>query len=572
MLKRTTLLSLMSLITLTGIQAQAASTSAAEMIYTGRIITMVGSGDDARARAEAVAVSGDRIVAVGTRAEVLRLRDRNTRIVDLGSAALLPGFIDAHGHLTGTASALSAANLSAPPVGTVRNIADVQKSLRQFIVDRHIPPGTVVTAFGYDDAQLEERRHPTRDDLDAVSTEHPILVSHVSGHLSAANSAMLKLAGIEASTPDPSGGVIRRRENSREPNGVLEETASNLVRAKLPAIGLEETLDSLKYAMAYYASNGITTVQDGAVIGAQRPMLDEAARRGLLPLDVVTYHMWTPVMLDLKSFKNSRNYDHGLKHYGIKLILDGSPQGKTAFLSQPYFKPPAGKPANYAGYPTLPADAVTKAITEAAARDIPVLAHANGDAAAEMLIEAVTAVRKADPNAKPDVVMIHAQTVRDDQLDRMAQLGMRPSFFVAHTYYWGDWHRDETLGPVRAERISPTRSAINRGLSITLHNDAPVVPPNMLNTVWSATTRRTRSGDILGPMQRLTTWEALRGITINAARQAGDDSLKGSIEVGKQADFVVLSTDPLTIDPEKLRDVRVLQTIAHGKVVWRAEN
>ena len=572
MLKRTTLLSLMSLITLTGIQAQAASTSAAEMIYTGRIITMVGSGDDARARAEAVAVSGDRIVAVGTRAEVLRLRDRNTRIVDLGSAALLPGFIDAHGHLTGTASALSAANLSAPPVGTVRNIADVQKSLRQFIVDRHIPPGTVVTAFGYDDAQLEERRHPTRDDLDAVSTEHPILVSHVSGHLSAANSAMLKLAGIEASTPDPSGGVIRRRENSREPNGVLEETASNLVRAKLPAIGLEETLDSLKYAMAYYASNGITTVQDGAVIGAQRPMLDEAARRGLLPLDVVTYHMWTPVMLDLKSFKNSRNYDHGLKHYGIKLILDGSPQGKTAFLSQPYFKPPAGKPANYAGYPTLPADAVTKAITEAAARDIPVLAHANGDAAAEMLIEAVTAVRKADPNAKPDVVMIHAQTVRDDQLDRMAQLGMRPSFFVAHTYYWGDWHRDETLGPVRAERISSTRSAIDRGLSFTLHNDAPVVPPNMLNTVWSATTRRTRSGDILGPMQRLTTWEALRGITINAARQAGDDSLKGSIEVGKQADFVVLSTDPLTIDPEKLRDVRVLQTIAHGKVVWRAEN
>lgn len=572
MLKRTTLLSLMSLITLTGIQTQAASTSAAEMIYTGRIITMVGSGDDARARAEAVAVSGDRIVAVGTRAEVLRLRDRNTRIVDLGSAALLPGFIDAHGHLTGTASALSAANLSAPPVGTVRNIADVQKSLRQFIVDRHIPPGTVVTAFGYDDAQLEERRHPTRDDLDAVSTEHPILVSHVSGHLSAANSAMLKLAGIEASTPDPSGGVIRRRESSREPNGVLEETASNLARAKLPAIGLEETLDSLKYAMAYYASNGITTVQDGAVIGAQRPMLDEAARRGLLPLDVVTYHMWTPVMLDLKSFKNSRNYDHGLKHYGIKLILDGSPQGKTAFLSQPYFKPPAGKPANYAGYPTLPADAVTKAITEAAARDIPVLAHANGDAAAEMLIEAVTAVRTADPNAKPDVVMIHAQTVRDDQLDRMAQLGMRPSFFVAHTYYWGDWHRDETLGPVRAERISPTRSAIDRGLSITLHNDAPVVPPNMLNTVWSATTRRTRSGDILGPMQRLTTWEALRGITINAARQAGDDSLKGSIEVGKQADFVVLSTDPLTIDPEKLRDVRVLQTIAHGKVVWRAEN
>ena len=572
MLKRIILSGIVVLGTLTGIRAHAISSAPADTIYTGRIITMVGAGTDERAHAEAVAVSGDRITAVGARAEVLKLRGRNTRIVDLGSAALLPGFIDAHGHLTGTASALSAANLSAPPVGTVRNIADVQKTLRRFISDRHIPPGTVVAAFGYDDAQLEERRHPTRDDLDVVSTEHPILVAHVSGHLSAANSAMLKLAGIDAGTPDPNGGVIRRRENSREPNGVLEESASSALRAKLPSIGLEETLNSLKFAMNYYASNGITTVQDGAVIGAQRSMLDEAARRGLLPLDVVTYHMWTPVMLDLKTFKNSRTYDHGIKHYGIKLILDGSPQGKTAFLSQPYFKPPAGKPATYVGYPTLPADAVTRAISEAAARDIPVLAHANGDAAAEMLIDAVATVRKTDPSARPDVVMIHAQTVRDDQLDRMAQLGMRPSFFVAHTFYWGDWHRDETLGPVRAEHISPTRSAIDRGLSFTLHNDAPVVPPSMVNTVWSATTRRTRSGDILGPTQRLTTWEALRGVTINAARQQGDESLKGSIEVGKQADFVVLSTDPLAIDPEKLRDLRVLQTIAHGKVVWRAEN
>lgn len=551
--------------------ALAASPPMADTIYAGRIITLVGSGTDARARAEAVAVRGDRIVAVGRRDEVMRLRGRDTQVIELGSAALLPGFVDAHGHLTGTASALSSVNLSPPPVGTVRNIADVQAALRKFIAERHIAPGTVVTAFGYDDAQLEERRHPTRDDLDAVSSEHPIFLSHVSGHLSAVNSAMLKLAGVDADTPDPEGGVIRRRENSREPNGVLEEKASNSVRGTMAPAGLEESLQGLSYAMTYYASKGVTSVQDGAIIAAQRAMLDEAARRGLLSLDVVTYHIWSPVILDLKSFKNSRTYDHGLKHYGIKLILDGSPQGKTAFLTQPYHVPPAGKPVNYVGYPTMTAEAVTRAVTEAAARNIPVLAHANGDAAAEMLIDAVAAARKADPNAKPDVVMIHAQTVRDDQLDRMVQLGMTPSFFVAHTYFWGDWHRDETLGPVRGDRISPTRSALDRGLSFTLHNDAPVVPPDMLNTLWSATTRRTRSGDILGPTQRLTTWEALRGVTINAARQQGDESLKGSIEVGKQADFVVLSTDPLAIDPEKLRDVRVLQTIAHGKRVWQAE-
>lgn len=552
-------------------ELRAQTSHPADAIYLGNIITMVGTGSEPVSRAEAVAISGGRILAVGSRDAVLQLRGKTTRIVDLGTATLLPGFIDAHGHLTGTMSTQSLADLSAPPVGDVRNISHLQAKLRQFIAERRIASGSIVIGRGYDDAQLEERRHPTRDDLDAVSTSHPILLAHVSGHLAAANSAMLKLAGIDASSADPEGGVIRRRPGSSEPDGVLEETAFNAVRAKIPLPSPADSFRDLALALQYYASMGVTSVQDGALMPPTRALLDEAARRDLLTLDVTTYQLWTPLTLDLRNFVSANSYERGLKHYGIKLILDGSPQGKTAFLSQPYKVPPAGQSASYLGYPTLPAEAVKKAISEAAARGIPVLAHANGDAAAQMLIDSVAAVRQADPSAKTNIVMIHAQTVRDDQLDRMAELGITPSFFVGHTFYWGDWHREETLGPVRADRISPTRSAIDRKLAFTLHTDTPVVPPDMLRTLWSATTRRSRSGDILGPTQRLTTWEALTGITINAARQQGDAALKGSIEPGKQADFVVLSADPLKVDPEKLRELKVLETIVRGRSIWKTD-
>jgi predicted amidohydrolase YtcJ len=554
------------------VRSGAAIPTPADTIYIGEIVTMAGAPAEPRSRAEALAVAGERIIAVGSKAQVMRHRAGGTRVIELGSSVLLPGFIDAHGHLTATTTVQSLADLSAPPVGSVRNIADVQRVLRQFIADRRLAPGTVVVGRGYDDAQLQERRHPTREDLDAVSTQHPILLAHVSGHLAAVNSAMLALAGVDATTPDPSGGVIRRREGSREPNGVLEESAFGLVRSKVPQPPPESALADLSQALRYYASQGVTSVQDGALTPPSRALLDEAAQRNMLTLDVVTYSIWSPVSLDLKKFVAEKAYKSRIKHYGIKLILDGSPQGKTAFLSQPYRVPPAGQTKDYVGYPTLPAAAVERAISEATTRGIPVLAHANGDAAAQMLIDAVAAAKSSMPDVAPDVVMIHAQTVRDDQLDRMATLGMTPSFFVGHTFYWGDWHREETLGPLRADRISPTRSAIDRGLSFTLHTDTPVVPPDMLRTLWSATSRRTRSGDILGPAQRLTVWEALQGLTINAARQQGDQAVKGSIEVGKQADFVRLSADPLRTAPEALQELRVLETISRGRSVWSAQS
>lgn len=542
--------------------AAPAAASTTSTLYVGRIITL----DPARPSAEAVLVEGDRIVAVGG-SELRAAHASTARIVELGRRAMLPGFIDAHGHLTATAAYINFVNLAPPPVGPVDDVAHLQTTLREHIERERIPAGQWVVGVGYDDSLLKEKRHPTRDDLDAVSREHPIFIVHVSGHLSVGNSALLSQVGISSETMDPPGGAYRRRTDSREPNGVFEEMAHYAVMTRLPRPNPEGALAGLQKTLGYLASRGLTTVQDGGANADNLQLLQNAAQNGLLNLDVVAYRYWSPIGAALPKEFVSDEYQHRFRVDGVKLILDGSPQGKTAFLSEPYAIPPVGRDATYRGYPNLPEPVVQKAVAAALQARVPLLAHANGDAAAEMLIDAVEAAAVPEP---PRVVMIHSQTVRDDQLDRMARLRITPSFFVSHTFFWGDWHRDETLGLTRAMRISPTRSATQRGIRYTLHNDPPVVPPDMIRTLWSATTRRTRSGQILGAEQRASIQEALAGITIDAARQYGEESRKGSITTGKQADFVIVDQDPLGMDPEALLSLQVLETISRGKTVFRA--
>ena len=535
---------------------------AAPTLYVGRIITM----DPSQPFAEAVLVEGERIVAVGGK-ELRKAHEGDARVVELGRRAMLPGFIDAHGHLTATAAYINFVNLSPPPVGPVADVARLQTTLREHIERERIPAGRWVVGVGYDDSLLKEKRHPTRDDLDAVSREHPIFIVHVSGHLSVGNSALLSQVGISSETVDPPGGAYRRRADSREPNGVFEEMAHYAVMARLPRPNPDGALIGLQKTLAYLARRGLTTVQDGGANTENLQLLQSAAQNGLLNLDVVAYRYWSPIGMALPKEFVSNEYQNRFRVDGVKIILDGSPQGKTAFLSRPYTVPPVGRDASYRGYPSLPEPVVQKAVTAALQARVPLLAHANGDAAAEILIDAVDAAAVAEA---PRVVMIHSQTVRDDQLDRMARLRITPSFFVSHTFFWGDWHREETLGVERAIRISPTRSATERGIRYTLHNDPPVVPPDMIRTLWSATTRRTRSGEVLGREQRASTHEALAGITLDAARQYGEEASKGSISAGKQADFVIVDQDPLAMDPENLLQLQVLETISRGKTVFLA--
>lgn len=535
----------------------------ADLILTSnKVILMTGNE---QAEALSIAIKNQEIIWIGTHEKAESIQGKH---IDYGDQAILPGFIDAHGHASYLAFATQVANLASPPVGTVNNIKELQSELKKFIKDSNLKPGEWVMGLGYDDSLLAEKRHPTKDDLDEVSTEHPIYLIHVSAHLGAANSLGLKLANINSKTQDPPGGKIRRYANSLEPNGVFEETAAYPLQ-QLAMSSYKDPIGSVKKAMQIYARNGITTVQDGASSPETIALMQAADAQGMINLDVISFPVGQNGLDQNLDSINFGGYEGRLKIGGIKLILDGSPQGKTAYLTEPYFETPHSELDSYKGYPLIPQSEVSKWVKKYADLNIPIMAHANGDAAADMLIKAVESARIGTDHR---TVMIHAQTVREDQLDNIKSLGIVPSFFSTHTFYWGDWHRDSVFGLDRASRISPTKSALDRNISYTVHNDAPVVPPDMIRLLWSTTNRLTRSGKTLGLEQRISTYEALKAMTVNGAYQHFEEKTKGTIEVGKLADLVVLSEDPLHIPAEDILKLKVVATYSHGMQIFSINN
>lgn len=535
--------------------------SADRLFVNGTVLTVDGDNRVARA----VAVRGERILAVGAEADVRAAASGDAQIVDLGGGTLVPGFVDAHSHV-GFVGDLRAfyVDLASPPVGKMTKHDDVIAALAERA--KAVAPGEWIVGTGYDDTLLAEKLHPTRRELDRASAEHPILTLHVSGHLAAVNSLALERAGIDRSTPQPEGGVIRIGEDG-EPDGVLEEPAAfGRIYPLLPAPPPEARIDSLEGAARHYASLGVTTAQDGAAELARIRDLATAARAGRLPVRVVawpSYVAWQKLQsgeLRLDGIPEER-----LWLGAVKFFADGSIQGYTGHLCDPYHVPRTDD-ANYRGYATLTRETLSQQVAEAHAAGWQIAVHANGDAAIDDFLAAVAHAQAKAPRPDARPIAVHAQMTREDQLDRMRELGVVPSFFVLHTYYWGDRHRDIFLGPERAARISPTRSAADRGLRFTIHTDAPVVPMDPLLLMWSAVNRRTTSGEVLGPEQRLTPTEALRAVTIDSAYQLRRENALGSIEPGKLADFALLSANPLDV-PETIRDIRVERSWVGGAPV-----
>jgi predicted amidohydrolase YtcJ len=507
---------------------------------------------------------------VGSRGEVEKLAKGPVSLIDLQGRALLPGFVDPHGHVVMVGLQALAANLLPAPDGEGADIAALQRILRDWtgkngrIVERY----GVIIGFGYDDSQLKEQRHPTRADLDAVSAEVPILVVHQSGHIGAMNGKALAKAGVTAETADPPGGVFRREADGKTPNGVCEEAAFFGAAAKIMS-GLDEAayLGMIKAGAGFYASYGYTTAQEGRAMPGSTAMLQKAGAAGLLGIDVVVY---PDIFEAAKEIAPSREYRNRVRIGGAKATIDGSPQGKTAFLSQPYYKPPEGQGADYRGYAAITKQQMAEAADLAFANNWQLLVHANGDEAIDWLIEAIGAATAKHGAGDRRPVLIHGQTTRLDQLPKLKALAIRPSFFPMHTYYWGDWHRTSVLGPERAALISPCRSAQKLGMTFTSHHDAPVANPDSIRVLSATVTRVTRSGFVLGPEERVDTLTALKAMTISAAAQHFEEASKGSIEAGKLADFVILDRNPLAVKPEELITLKVVETIKEGRSVYKA--
>lgn len=545
--------------------AQAASP--ATVYWGGPVFTMNAANDVV----EAVAVQDGKILAVGKKAEVLAKAGAQAKQVDLKGKALMPGMIDGHSHFPdGAFRELNVVNLNVPPLGTVSNIADLQKKLRERLPN--IKAGEWLMGYNYNDLAMKEQRHPTLADLNAVSTDVPIFIKHVSGHLGVCNSLGLKLAGITESSPDPDGARFRRDAQGKL-DGVLEgPLAQAPVNKVLPPVSFEKHMTSIEHDSRNYASAGITTANNGG-----RPTLDEhfkkASANGQLSIRVVIWPVGRDEAL-IKSYGDKRSGavldEKGLVILGAaKLFADGSPQGYTAWFSQPYFKQLPGKTADFRGFPVFKTrDELFAKVKQLHDDNWQIATHTNGDQAIQDMIDAYAAALKANPRADHRHVLNHCQFCRPDQVPLIAQMDLIPSYFVTHTWFWGDLHREMIAGPERAAHISPLKSALGHKIPFALHNDTPVTPISPLMDVFSAVTRLTSSGKVLGPDQRIGVMDALRGVTINAARMYFIEDKLGSLEVGKLADMVILDADPTKVVPEKLKEITVLETLVNGKTVY----
>ena len=537
--------------------------------FGGDIITMEG---DSAQYAEAVAVKDGKILFVGSKEEAMKAAGKGHQMMDLEGKTLLPGFIDAHGHLWMSGIQAVAANLLPAPDGKGNDIATLIAITNEWKANNPevIAKTDWIIGFGYDEAQLKEKRHPTAAELDLVSKDTPVLFLHQSGHLAAVNTRGLEMAGINADMKDPAGGVIQRIKGSAQPNGVLEESALFPVAAALLKKVDDKGNEALILAgQKSYARFGFTTAQEGRATSVVCDTYKRMSEAGSLIMDVYAY---PDIQMGLDYMKTNgvqADYKNHFRIAGVKLSLDGSPSGKTAWLTKPYKVPPPGMPKDYKGYPAVPdMSVINNLVGEAFKNNWQIITHCNGDAAADAYINAVRLAANQYGNNNRRTVMIHAQTVREDQLDSLKVLGIIPSFFSMHTYYWGDWHRDETLGKERAYRISPTVSTLNRGMIFTQHHDAPVAFPDALRVLHSTVNRVSRSGDVIGPDQRVSPYIALKSITDWAAYQAFEENLKGTITVGKLADFVILDKNPLKIDPMTITDISIQTTIKEGKTIY----
>jgi predicted amidohydrolase YtcJ len=549
-------------------QAMSAPAQTADAIYLGGTIVTV---NELQPQAEAIAIRSGRIIAVGYRDEVMKLKGTNTRVVDLGGKTLLPGFIDPHGHVFNVGIQALSANLLPKPDGEVNDIPALQATIKAWAQQNQQLTSKYrwFVGFGYDDAQLVEQRHPTREDLDKVSSDLPVVVVHQSGHLGVMNSKALELVGITAATKDPQGGLIRRKAGSQEPNGVLEEAAFfGPLISLMGKLGPDANRALFKAGADLYKRFGYTTAQEGRASAGSVATMSAVAKAGGLDIDVVAYPDIAADPQVIKAPLLSRQYSGHFRIGGAKVTLDGSPQGKTAWLTKPYFKVPEGQPADYRGYAQFKDDQVNGFVDLAFKNGWQLLAHVNGDAAVDQFIAAVKLAEKKYGMADRRTVAIHGQTTRLDQVEAFKALGIIPSFFAMHTFYWGDWHRDSVLGPERAANISPTGWALERGMIFTSHHDAPVAMPDPMRVMSATVNRVTRSGQVLGPAQRTTPLVALKAHTLWSAYQHFEEKTKGSLEVGKLADFVVLDRNPLIGDPLTIADIKVIETIKEGKTVY----
>lgn len=495
---------------------------------------------------EALATENDKIIKTGSKAEILEVADANTEIIDLKGNTLMPSFIDAHSHIFALAKSLMQISIDGlTSIEEIKNCLDKYKK-------ENITDGWIIVN-GYDNNILKNREHITKQELDEIFPDTPVIIENKSRHNGIANSKALEELNITKTTPDSEGGRILFD------TGLLEENAFIDSLKKIPLPKIEEIMNAFKEAQETYASHGITMAQEGVITNELAKIYKLLADKHEIFLDIVAYMDYKNVDEIKKEYSEFINkYNNNFKIGGIKIFLDGSLQAKTAWLREAYINEP-----EYYGYRIMKDEDVEELLENSKESNLQILAHCNGDKAAEQYINAI---KKVSGLKRP--VMIHAQLLGLDQLPDVKKYNIIPSFFISHIYYFGDIHI-KNLGMKRAEHISPAGSSLKKNILFTFHQDTPVIEPDMFETIWCAVNRTTRDGKVLGEDEKISVLEAIKTVTINAAYQYGEEEIKGSLKAGKNADFIIVDKNPLKVAKDELRNIKILETIKDGKVIWK---
>lgn len=534
---------------------------AADKIFlNGQVVTVDGSNRVA----EAVAVEGENISAVGTSAEMRRLAGPGTEVFNLDGRSLLPGFIDAHMHISLLGANKLGVSCKEPHT---ESLDDILRALEEKASDT--PEGEWVRAWGFNQVRVDEGRYPTRWELDEVSCKHPIQVTRTCGHISIANSRALEKAGVDEQTPDPAGGRIERDADG-VPTGVLLE-AAHMSMTEAAAFGEDELRQALAAASDDLISSGITSIHDAGGYGAHnlRIMQQEVQSRNVkVRIYAMICALTDAEAMVEKALASGITTGLGDERYRIgpaKLFTDGSSSGPTIATRQPYTSDPENRGILYHDQAHL-----DEVLGRAHRAGFQITAHAQGDRAIEMVIDCIEAALKSAPREDHRHRIEHCGIASPDLLKRISDLGIIPIPNPAFFHEFGDGYI-ENYGEERVESMYPARSFIDNGIQAAAGSDAPITEHDPLLGIHAAVNRKSDSGAAVGPGQRITISEAIRLFTINGARASFEEDRKGSIEPGKLADLVILDTPLLSTEEEKIKDLRVDLTMVGGEVVYRRD-
>lgn len=505
---------------------------------------------------ECILIQDNKIAKTGTREEVLKYRDNETEIIDLKGKTMMPSFIDTHSHFFGVAN-----NFLQISLEECTNIKEIQNKLKEYNDKNNMDKNKWIIANNYDQNMLQEKRNITKEEIDEIIKDNPVVLNHKSGHSGIFNTKALEVLNITEKTKAPFGGIIEIKNGIL--TGLLEENAYIEIVKKVPMPSLEELIESCKKAQEKYLSYGITTVQEGMFAKELIQIYKKILSNNILKIDLISYMDFKEKEEIKNAFpQNIKKYYKNMKFLGYKIFLDGSPQLRTAWMKTPYNVIQENE-EKYYGINTMSNKRVREAVNQAKNDNMQILAHCNGDKAAEQYINAI---KKVSGLKRP--VMIHAQLLGLDQLPDVKKYNIIPSFFISHIYYFGDIHI-KNLGMKRAEHISPAGSSLKKNILFTFHQDTPVIEPDMFETIWCAVNRTTRDGKVLGEDEKISVLEAIKTVTINAAYQYGEEEIKGSLKAGKNADFIIVDKNPLKVAKDELRNIKILETIKDGKVIWK---